>query len=111
MENKIKINRLCKTDILIYLYAVMLLLMNLIRIFDNSFWGDEYYSIRLARMGMRGLLQTTAGDVHPPFYYIFVKGLYKLLGDNGVVYHFSGFLPYVLIIVIACVWVRKRLGG
>lgn len=110
MDNKKGIKRLYKTDILVYLYAAILLLMNFIRIFDNSFWGDEYYSIRLARMNMKGLLQTTAGDVHPPLYYIFVKTLYKLLGDSGVIYHFSGFLPYALIIVISCIWVKKRLG-
>lgn len=84
--------------------------MNFIRIFDNCFWGDEYYSIRLARMSINGLIQATAGDVHPPLYYIWVKVLYRLLGDTSVIYHFSGFFPYALMIVTAYAWGKKRLG-
>ena len=99
-----------KINILAYMYIIILLLMNFIRIFDNCFWGDEYYSIRLARMSINGLIQATAGDVHPPLYYIWVKVLYRLLGDTSVIYHFSGFFPYALMIVTAYAWGKKRLG-
>ena len=33
---------------LLYLYALVLFAMHFVRIFDNSFWGDEGFSIGLA---------------------------------------------------------------
>ena len=34
---------------LLYLYALVLFAMHFVRIFDNSFWGDEGFSIGLAK--------------------------------------------------------------
>ena len=31
---------------LLYLYALVLFAMHFVRIFDNSFWGDEGFTIR-----------------------------------------------------------------
>ena len=36
--------------------------------------------------------------------------LYKILGDTGVVYHLSAFIPYAVILVLACTAVKKRFG-
>lgn len=60
---------------ILYVYAFLLFLMNFIRIFDNAFWGDEGFSIRLAQMTV-GDMAATAADVHPPLYYLFVQLLY-----------------------------------
>ena len=47
---------------LLYLYALVLFAMHFVRIFDNSFWGDEGFSIGLAQMNVFEMLQVTAAD-------------------------------------------------
>lgn len=85
-------------------------LLNFIRTLDNSFWGDEGFSIKLAKMNVHQMIEATANDVHPPLYYLFLQLLYKCFGNSGVVYHFSAFIPYVIILIVACTAVRKRFG-
>ena len=68
---------------LLYLYALVLFAMHFVRIFDNSFWGDEGFSIGLAQMNVFEMLQVTAADNHPPLYYLFTQLLYHLLGNHG----------------------------
>ena len=94
----------------LYLYAAALCVLNFVRVFDNTFWGDEGFTIGLAKMSVAEMVRTTAGDVHPPLYYLWVQLLYKILGDTGVTYHLSAFLPYAVIIVLACTAVKKRFG-
>lgn len=105
-----KINVTLKIDAIFYIYAVILLGMNFARVFDNAFWGDEGYSIRLAKLGFSEMIKATAADVHPPLHYILLQILYKIFGNHGYTYHLAGFLPYVVIMVIACSVVRKDFG-
>ena len=67
---------------LLYLYALVLFAIHFVRIFDNSFWGDEGFSIGLAQMNVFEMLQVTAADNHPPLYYLFTQLLYHLLGNS-----------------------------
>ncbi len=95
---------------LLYLYALVLFGMHFIRIFDNSFWGDEGYTIRLAQMSFVKMCLATAGDVHPPLYYFFTQILYHILGNHGYTYHLSAVLPYGMILILACTVIRKWFG-
>lgn len=72
--------------ILMYIYFLFLFLLVLIRAFDNNFWGDEGVSIRFAKQTFSMLIASTAGDVHPPLYYIILRVFYLLGGDLGYVY-------------------------
>lgn len=69
-----------KLNILFYLYSAILVLLNFIRIFDNSFWYDEAYSIWIAKYNLSDLIQITAQDVHPPLYYLILKLFVSILG-------------------------------
>jgi hypothetical protein len=86
---------------LLYLYALVLFAMHFVRIFDNSFWGDEGFSIGLAQMNVFEMLQVTAADNHPPLYYLFTQLLYHLLGNHGYVYHLSALIPAVVVSTFA----------
>ena len=97
-------------NIILCIYALVLVLLNFIRVFDNSFWGDEGYSIKLAQMSVEQMIRTTAADVHPPLYYLFLQALYHIFGNNGYTYHLSGFIPYLIIVATACFSVRKKFG-
>ena len=95
---------------LLYLYSFILFGMHFVRIFDNSFWGDEGFSIELTKMSFFRMCIATAKDVHPPLYYFFTQILYHILGDHGYVYHLSAVIPYGLILVLACTVIRKWFG-
>lgn len=91
-------------------YSAVLFLLHFVRIFDNSFWGDESYSIQLVKMNFFKMCLTTAKDVHPPLYYFFTQILYFFLGDHGYTYHLSAVLPYGIILILACTIIRKWFG-
>lgn len=97
-------------NFILYVYAFVLFFMNFIRIFDNTFWGDEGYSILLAQKSVPNMLAATAADVHPPLYYLLAQLLYHVFGNNGVTYHLSALLPYAGIMMIGCTYVKKRFG-
>ena len=97
-------------NLMLYVYAIILFIMNFIRIFDNSFWGDEGYSIQLAKMTIPNMLKATAADVHPPMHYLLMQLLYHLFGNNGIAYHLAGLLPYTIIVIISCTIIKKYFG-
>lgn len=97
-------------NLVLYVFAIVLFLINFIRIFDNSFWGDEGFSIHLSQMTVRNMITVTAGDVHPPLYYLFTQLLYYGFGNSGVVYHLSALLPYAVIMIIGCTFIKKNFG-
>lgn len=92
------------------LWTLVLLRLNYWRIYDNTFWVDETWSIRLARMRLPDMIRKTATDMHPPLFYMLAMAMNRLLGDNGPAYHLSALLPYVGILVLACTEVRRQLG-
>lgn len=92
------------------LWTLALLRLNYWRIYDNTFWVDETWSIRLARMTLPDMVKKTATDMHPPLYYMLAMAMNRLFGDNGPAYHLSALLPYVGILFLACTEVRREFG-
>lgn len=87
-ETMLSIRKYDKTK-LFYLYVFVLFVMNFIRIFDNSFWADEGYSISLAKMSIADMINATANDVHPPLHYFLIQLMYHIFGNKGFAYHLS----------------------
>lgn len=75
------------------IYAAVLFLLNLARIFDNNFWGDEAYSLNLIQRTVPEIIKGTASDVHPPLYYMFLRLAYLLFGNQGWAYHLVSLIP------------------
>ncbi len=96
--------------VLILIYSLVLIYLNVIRIFDNTFWGDECFSINCVNDTFVGMINTTANDVHPPLYYIFLYGMVKTLGNYGWVYHLTSIIPFILCVIFANVIIIKRYG-
>ena len=84
--------------------------MNFIRIFDNSFWDDEGFTLQLAKMNVPDMISATAADVHPPLYYLFTQVLYHIFGNHGYTYHLSAIIPYAIILLLACTVIKKDFG-
>lgn len=64
------------------LFAFLGLVLRLCTITDTSLWYDEFYSLVLASSPVQGLLATTAADVHPPLYYLLLKGWTAVFGTS-----------------------------
>lgn len=92
------------------IYAAVIFASHFMRIFDNDFWGDEAYSIGMARIGFSDMLKITAADVHPPLYYSLLMLLYRIFGDHGWVYHLAAIVPFTVILIFAVTSLYKRFG-
>ena len=95
---------------LIWIYLVALLLIHFRRIFDNCFWADEIFSIEAAKGNFANSVYVSSHDNHPPFYYLLLNLVTKLLGDKSWVYHFSSFLAYALLLIECVTLIRKKIG-
>lgn len=98
------------TLIFVYAIAIMMVLVNFIRIFDGNFWGDEAFSIRLAKMTVSDMLNATAADVHPPLYYLILMFTYRVVGDYGWMWHIVSIVPFVASCILVVTLVRKKYG-
>lgn len=111
LQGKTAQKMLCWAGFLaVTLWALALLRLNYWRIYDNTFWVDETWSIRLARMSLPDMVRKTATDMHPPLFYMLAMAMNRLLGDNGPAYHLSSLLPYAGILFLACTEVRREYG-
>ncbi|MBI4674059.1 MAG: glycosyltransferase family 39 protein [Chloroflexi bacterium] len=63
-------------------YLVLLLgfALRLYRLGANSLWYDETVSLLLARAEIPELIRHTAGDIHPPLYYLLLRFWVQLAG-------------------------------
>ena len=102
--------RVCYWKLIVSLYAVILFLMNFIRIFDNNFWGDEAFTVNLVKYSIPEIIEKTAADMHPPLYYLFVKLVYTIIGNQGWGYHLVSLIPCAIIIIFALTVIWKNLG-
>lgn len=66
--------------------AVLILLLAAFLRFHNldaqSFWNDEGNSARLSERSLRLILEGTASDIHPPLYYVLLRGWRELVGES-----------------------------
>ena len=64
---------------------VILLLATFLRFHNldaQSFWNDEGNSARLSERSVQLIIEGTASDIHPPFYYLLLSGWRQLVGDS-----------------------------
>lgn len=59
----------------------------------QSFWNDEGNSARLSERSIPLILEGTASDIHPPLYYLVLRGWRELVGETEFgLRSFSGFV-------------------
>lgn len=96
---------------MLIIYTITLSSINVLRLFDNSFWVDEGLSINIAnKSSVFEVLETVADNGHVPLYYVIMFIGCKFLGYSGFIYHFISAIPYFILIVISITWIRKRFG-
>jgi len=82
-------------------------------IVTESIWLDEATSLMLARMDVGSLVQWTAVDIHPPFYYLLLH-YWIMLGESDFMVRalsaLIGVLNIVVIYYLGRTWFDERTG-
>ena len=96
--------------VLLALYAGFLLWLSLPYLTNRSFWLDEVFTWELIGKDWGALIADTAQDVHPPLYYLIVKGLCSVFGYRPLVLRLASFLPAVILAFVTVFCFLPRFG-
>ena len=84
--------------------------LRLYRLGAQSLWYDETVSAYLASQSIPRLVAHTAGDIHPPGYYVFLHLWLRLAGDSEFALAFFSLVFGVLLIALSFALARRLLG-
>lgn len=73
----------------------------------QSFWNDEGNSARLSERSLSLIIEGTASDIHPPLYYISLRGWRELLGESE--FGLRSFSAFAGILTVAATLALGRL--
>ncbi len=73
----------------------------------QSFWNDEGNSARLSERSLPLIIEGTASDIHPPFYYLALRGWRELFGDTE--FGLRSFSAFAGILTVAMTFTLGRL--
>ncbi|MCX7996323.1 MAG: glycosyltransferase family 39 protein [Patescibacteria group bacterium] len=65
-----------------------------LRYMVDSFWRDEAFTWLLAKQNLPGILNTTAQDFNPPFYYVIIHNWMNIFGTSEVAIRSFSLLMY-----------------
>ena len=85
--------------------------LRLFRLGAQSLWYDETVSAYLASQSIPQLISHTAGDIHPPGYYLMLHAWTRLAGSTEFALAFPSLVFGVLAIPLSYVIARRWLGG
>ena len=83
------------------------------RITAQSLWNDEGNSARLSERSLELIIAGTASDIHPPLYYLLLRGWRELVGDSEFGLRSLSALSDLLTVALAAatgrwLWPRRR---
>lgn len=76
------------------------------RLDAQSFWNDEGNSARLSERSVPLIVEGTASDVHPPLYYLFLRGWREMVGESE--FGLRAFSAFVGVALVAAVYALGR---
>lgn len=101
-----------KLGIVLFIISVFILFISLICSLNNSLRADEVLTFEIIGKSYLNLIQQTAGDVHPPLYYLIIKPFIDLAQIFNLNIIITGklisILPIVFLIIITYLKVRKQ---
>lgn len=103
------------TGIFLFMAGAGMLGVSVFLSFSSDIWYDEVFTMGLAGQSLKGLVSTTARDVHPPLYYIIVKLFLLLFSSAGregqvIIAKLVSVFPFFLCLLYSAVKVRKNFG-
>ncbi len=98
--------RIAKHSQFLILVLFLAFALRLHRLGAESLWYDETVSVHLASKSVPALIEHTAGDIHPPGYYLLLHVWTRLAGRGDFAVAFPSLLFGVLLVALA-----HRLGA
>lgn len=99
-------------QVVVYVLALFVVVINISLIFDNVVWGDEAFSVNTAQNTFSGIMQILYYyDSHPPLHYFWMKIFGDIFGHTIYIYHLASLVPFIISIVLVVSFFRKRLGN
>ncbi len=94
------------------LLAVLLLAFGLriYRLGGESLWYDETVSVHLAGKSLPDLVAHTAGDIHPPGYYLLLHASMRLAGSSDFAVAFLSLFLGIVLVALAY-WLGSQVFG
>ncbi len=74
---------------------------------SQSFWNDEGNSARLSERSLTLIIEGTASDIHPPLYYILLRGWREMVGDHE--FGLRSFSTFAGILTVAVTFAIARI--
>ncbi len=80
------------------------------------FSNDEWYTMGIINLSLPNMIQVTAGDVHPPMFYLILYAfiyLFKFLSINiDLIYimKISSMVPYIILFLVSLTKIKKEYG-
>jgi 4-amino-4-deoxy-L-arabinose transferase-like glycosyltransferase len=103
--NADKIHRLA-----LWLVILVALGLRLVRLDFQPLWWDEGWSLYFARSGVGAMLERTAVDIHPPFYYLLLHLWTGVLGSASYIVRLLSVLVGTATVALIYVTGRVLLG-
>lgn len=99
-----------RKNIFLFVFAIILFGVNMLRITHTSVCGDEAFSMLTVRGNVSDIISTTAADVHPPLYYFILKFATLFLGENIPLLRMISLVPIGILLGFGIVVVKKEWG-
>lgn len=97
-------------NVLIWGMILFFLILYISLIFNHNIWTDEAFTLQLIQNDLKGIVEGTANDVHPPLYYFWSKIFYSFFGLNLQMQKIAAIIPMVAVLSYLAVVVRKKFG-
>jgi len=95
----------------IALPALFTLWVILLAASNQGIWVDEAYSLAAIRHSWSDMMALLKQDVHPPLYYILLKGVSLFFGDGVFAMKMVSIVPTVLTLIITTLFLRREFSG
>lgn len=103
-----------KTGMVLLLIAIFMLAISVFLCFSSDIWYDELFTMGFSLESAKKTIALTAGDVHPPLYYLIVNLSLRLVPHNWeaqvIAAKLVSVLPFFLCLLYAGTKVRKHFG-
>lgn len=78
--------------------------------FHTNIWFDESYSVAISNHSFSEIWNIGGNDVHPVFYYMMLKIVSLIFGNNILVFRLFSIVPIVILSILGITHIRKEYG-
>lgn len=78
--------------------------------FHSSIWFDEAYTVGLVQHPMKEMIEIGISDVHPLFYYVFIKIYSYLFGTSCIALRLFSVIGMIVLSILGYTHIKKDFG-